>query len=34
MRDRAAELGGTCQVTTGPEGGTRVVAVLPRGGAR
>lgn len=32
MRDRATELGGTCQVTTAPGGGTRVSAVLPLGG--
>lgn len=32
MRDRAAELGGTCQVTPAPGGGTRVAAVLPLGG--
>ncbi len=32
MRDRAAELGGTCQVTAAPGGGTRVSAVLPLGG--
>jgi signal transduction histidine kinase len=29
MRDRATELGGTCQVTAAPGGGTRVSAVLP-----
>jgi len=29
QRERAAELGGTCAVTCGPEGGTRVRAVLP-----
>ncbi|MGY1915849.1 sensor histidine kinase [Blastococcus sp. SYSU DS0973] len=29
MRDRATELGGTCQVTPAPGGGTRVSAVLP-----
>ena len=29
MRDRATELGGTCQVTAVPGGGTRVSAVLP-----
>ena len=32
MRDRATELGGTCQVTAAPGGGTRVSAVLPLGG--
>jgi two-component system NarL family sensor kinase len=31
MRDRAAELGGSCSVSRGPEGGTRVSAVLPLG---
>jgi signal transduction histidine kinase len=30
MRERAAELGGTCTVEAPPGGGTRVVAVLPR----
>lgn len=29
MQERAAELGGTCQVETRPSGGTRVVARLP-----
>ena len=29
MRERAAELGGTCTVESRPGGGTRVVAVLP-----
>ncbi|MEV4379909.1 sensor histidine kinase [Streptosporangium sp. NPDC049644] len=29
MRERAAELGGTCMITTPPEGGTMVEAVLP-----
>jgi signal transduction histidine kinase len=29
MRDRAAELGGSCQVSAGPTGGTTVRAVLP-----
>lgn len=29
MRDRAEELGGTCTLTTGPGGGTRVRAHLP-----
>jgi signal transduction histidine kinase len=34
MRERAAELGGACLVTGGPEGGTRVRASLPcQGGA-
>jgi len=31
MRERATELGGTCQVTPAPGGGTRVAAVLPLG---
>ena len=31
MRERAAEMGGTCRVEAGPGGGTRVLAVLPRG---
>jgi signal transduction histidine kinase len=31
MRERAAEMGGTCRVEGAPEGGTRVLAVLPRG---
>lgn len=29
MRERAAELGGTCAVQPGPEGGTQVVVRLP-----
>ncbi|GAA3408680.1 hypothetical protein GCM10018952_06670 [Streptosporangium vulgare] len=29
MRERAAELGGTCVITTPPEGGTVVEAMLP-----
>jgi signal transduction histidine kinase len=29
MRERAQELGGTCQVETGPSGGVRVLARLP-----
>jgi signal transduction histidine kinase len=29
MRERAEELGGTCEVGPGPAGGTRVVARLP-----
>jgi signal transduction histidine kinase len=29
MRERAAELGGTCVVEAGPGGGTRVLACLP-----
>jgi signal transduction histidine kinase len=29
MRERAAELGGACAVTAGPQGGTRVCAALP-----
>jgi signal transduction histidine kinase len=29
MRERAAELGGTCGVENLPTGGTRVYAVLP-----
>jgi signal transduction histidine kinase len=33
MRERAAELGGTCVVAPGPGGGTRVVARLPVPGA-
>ncbi|WP_155858942.1 sensor histidine kinase [Candidatus Blastococcus massiliensis] len=33
MRERAAELGGSCQVRPGPGGGTRVSAVLPLRGA-
>jgi signal transduction histidine kinase len=31
MRTRAAELCGTCTVTSRPGGGTRVAAVLPLG---
>ena len=31
MRERAAETGGTCEVTGGPEAGTRVTARLPMG---
>jgi signal transduction histidine kinase len=31
MRERAAEMGGSCRVEDAPGGGTRVVAVLPRG---
>jgi signal transduction histidine kinase len=31
MRERAAEMGGTCEVEAVPGGGTRVLAVLPRG---
>ena len=31
MRERAAELGGWCTVSTGEERGTRVLAHLPRG---
>jgi len=31
MRERAAEMGGTCEVSNAPGGGTRVLAVLPRG---
>ena len=33
MRDRAAELGGTCRIAPAPGGGTRVSAVLPLGGS-
>jgi signal transduction histidine kinase len=33
MRERAEELGGTCQVAARPEGGTRVSARLPLPGA-
>jgi signal transduction histidine kinase len=29
MRERAAELGGTCVVESAPSGGTRVLARLP-----
>src|SRR3712207_8167126 len=29
MRERAEELGGTCEISAVPEGGTRVVARLP-----
>jgi signal transduction histidine kinase len=29
MKERAAELGGSCTVTSGPNGGTRVHAILP-----
>jgi two-component system, NarL family, sensor kinase len=29
MRERAAELGGTCTITTPPTGGTHLVAELP-----
>jgi len=29
MRERAEELGGTCEIGLGPAGGTRVVALLP-----
>jgi signal transduction histidine kinase len=29
MRERAEELGGTCEVRAGPNGGTRVLARLP-----
>jgi signal transduction histidine kinase len=31
MRERAAEMGGSCRVEAAPGGGTRVLAVLPRG---
>ncbi|MCW5848886.1 MAG: GAF domain-containing sensor histidine kinase [Anaerolineae bacterium] len=31
MRERAAEVGGTCEITTGPDGGTVVHARLPFG---
>ena len=31
MRERAGEVGGTCTVTSGPETGTTVEAVLPIG---
>jgi signal transduction histidine kinase len=30
MRERAAELGGTCDIGTGAHGGTRIVVELPR----
>jgi signal transduction histidine kinase len=30
MKERAAELGGTCEITSSPGHGTRVVAALPR----
>ena len=33
MRERAAELGGTCVILSGPAGGTRVRASLPVPGA-
>ncbi len=33
MRERAAELGGQCRVESRPEGGTRVLAVIPIGTA-
>ena len=33
MRERASELGGRCLVEPAPNGGTRVVAVLPLGPA-
>jgi signal transduction histidine kinase len=29
MRERAGELGGTCSFEPGPNGGTRITAVLP-----
>jgi signal transduction histidine kinase len=32
MRERAAEMGGTCEIGPAPGGGTRVVARLPRSG--
>jgi signal transduction histidine kinase len=32
MRERAAEMGGSLQVTAGPDGGTRVLARLPLAG--
>ncbi|GAA3183857.1 hypothetical protein GCM10010531_42630 [Blastococcus jejuensis] len=32
MRERAAEMGGSCEVTTVADGGTRVLARLPMGG--
>jgi signal transduction histidine kinase len=31
MRERAAEVGGTCTIAVPPAGGTRVVALLPIG---
>jgi signal transduction histidine kinase len=31
MRERAAELGGTCSIEAGPGAGTRVTALLPLG---
>ena len=31
MRERAAELGGTCVIEALPQGGTRVLARLPLG---
>jgi signal transduction histidine kinase len=31
MRERAAELGGTCTIQAGPGAGTRITAVLPLG---
>jgi signal transduction histidine kinase len=34
MRERAAELGGTCQAGPDPAGGGLVVAALPLGEAR
>jgi two-component system, NarL family, sensor kinase len=34
MRERAAELGGTCQAGPDPEGGGRVIAALPLGESR
>ena len=33
MRERAEELGGTLTIEPGPEGGTRVAAILPIEGA-
>jgi signal transduction histidine kinase len=30
MRERAAEIGGTCEITSSPDRGTLVVAALPR----
>jgi signal transduction histidine kinase len=32
MRERAAETGGSCELTAGPDGGTRVLARLPLAG--